>query len=51
MVWLLAVLQKKKQERNENMIKVLNIISDTNIGGAGKVIINFSRNFAINYYF
>ena len=27
------------------MIKVLNIISDTNIGGAGKVIINFSRNF------
>ena len=27
------------------MIKVINIISDTNIGGAGKVIINFSRNF------
>ena len=27
------------------MIKVVNIISDTNIGGAGKVIINFSRNF------
>ncbi len=27
------------------MIKVINIISDTNIGGAGKVIINFSKNY------
>lgn len=27
------------------MIKVMNIISDTNIGGAGKCIINFSKNF------
>ncbi|MBQ9280050.1 MAG: DUF4330 family protein [Clostridia bacterium] len=27
------------------MIKVLNVISDTNIGGAGKCIINFCRNY------
>lgn len=32
------------------MIKVLNIISDTNIGGAGKCIINFSRNFDTKNY-
>ncbi len=28
------------------MIKVLNIISDTNIGGAGKVIINYAQNYS-----
>ncbi len=27
------------------MIKVINIISDTNIGGAGKCVINFSKNY------
>ncbi len=32
------------------MIKVLNIISDTNIGGAGKCIINFSKNFDSKNY-
>ncbi len=32
------------------MIKVLNIISDTNIGGAGKCIINFSRNYDSNNF-
>lgn len=32
------------------MIKVMNIISDTNIGGAGKCIINFSRNFDSKNY-
>lgn len=32
------------------MIKVMNIISDTNIGGAGKCIINFSRNYDSKKY-
>ena len=32
------------------MIKVMNIISDTNIGGAGKCIINFSRNYDSKNY-
>ena len=27
------------------MIKVVNVISDTNIGGAGKCVINFARNY------
>ena len=27
------------------MIKVVNVISDTNIGGAGKCIINFCKNY------
>ena len=32
------------------MIKVMNIISDTNIGGAGKCIINFSKNYDSKNY-
>ena len=32
------------------MIKVLNIISDTNIGGAGRVILNYLR-FTYRYRF
>ena len=27
------------------MIKVVNVISDTNIGGAGKCVINFCKNY------
>ena len=32
------------------MIKILNVISDTNIGGAGKVIINYANNYDTSKY-
>ncbi len=32
------------------MIKILNVISDTNIGGAGKVIINYAKNYDSSKY-
>ena len=32
------------------MIKVLNVISDTNMGGAGKCVIYFSQNYDTSKY-
>jgi hypothetical protein len=32
------------------MIKVLNVISDLNVGGAGKCVINFCKNYFIYYF-
>lgn len=39
-----AICRPKERKRNVEKIKILNIISDTNIGGAGKCIITYCKN-------